>query len=327
MKPMKPVDIQHMQRSTLSTHASRRILIGVFCALIAAAGFSIKSILIKQAFAYGVDSVTLLALRMTFALPFFIGMALWDAGSKRLEGISRPALNRRDWIIILGLSTAYYLFNYLDFLGLQTISAGLERMIQFLYPTMTVLLSAWLYKKTLGKKVVIAMVLSYVGITLVFMHDISMQSAGIGLGAALVFASAMFYAIYLVGAGHVIARMGATRFTAYAMIIASLASLLQFALSQPLTALQQPLQVYELAIAMALFSTVLPVFMLAAGMRLIGSASTSLIGSIGPVFTIYLAHVFLGEQVSLMQLTGSILVLGGVIIIGMGSKEAPQAAV
>ncbi|MGZ8251362.1 MAG: DMT family transporter [Methylophilaceae bacterium] len=324
---MKPVDVQTMQRTALSAHASRRILIGVFCALIAAAGFSIKSILIKQAFAYGVDSVTLLALRMTFALPFFIGMTLWDVRSKRLDGASRPALSRRDWVIILGLSTAYYLFNYLDFLGLQTISAGLERMIQFLYPTMTVLLSAWLYKKALSRKVVMAMVLSYAGITLVFMHDISMQSAGIGLGAALVFASAMFYAIYLVGAGHVIPRMGATRFTAYAMIIASLASLLQFTLSHSLTALQQPLQVYELAIAMALFSTVLPVFMLAAGMRLIGSASTSLIGSIGPIFTIYLAHIFLHEEISLMQLLGSSLVLAGVILISRNSKQVPQTPV
>ena len=303
---------------------SRNVAIGITCALIAAVGFSIKSILIKLAFGHGVDSVTLLALRMGFALPFFIGMALWD---NKLRDNGRVALTRRDWLLIIGLSTSYYLFNYLDFLGLQTISAGLERMIQFLYPTMTVLISAWLYKQVLSKKVLIALLLSYAGITLVFMHDFNLQQSGIGLGSALVFASALFYAIYLVGAGHVVTRIGATRFTAYAMILACLASLIQFALSHPLTALIQPLAVYELAIAMAIFSTVLPVFMLVVGMRLIGSASTSLIGSIGPIFTIYLAHIFLDEKISLMQLLGSLLVLAGVILISRDSRQVPQTPV
>ena len=297
----------------LNHMSSRNVALGIACAAIAAIGFSLKSIFIKSAFGYGIDSVTLLALRMAFALPFFVVMMFW----KR----QRKALASADWWMIVALSSAYYLFNYLDFLGLQSISASLERMIQFLYPTMTVLLSAWLYKKALSGKVIAAMLLSYVGIALVFMYDITPQT-NIGLGAALVFASAMFYAIYLVGAGHVIARIGVTRLTAYSMSFASLASLLQFGLTHPITALQQPATVYQLAIAMALFSTVLPVFMLAAGMRLIGSANTSLIGSVGPVFTIYLAHVFLGERISALQLLGATLVLVGVVFISMNSKES-----
>jgi drug/metabolite transporter (DMT)-like permease len=292
---------------------SRNAALGITFAAIAAIGFSLKSIFIKSAFGYGVDSVTLLALRMGFSLPFFVVMMFW----KR----QRLALTNADWRMIIALSTAYYLFNYLDFLGLQSISASLERLIQFLYPTMTVLLSAWLYKKALSGKVISAMLLSYVGIALVFMHDITPQT-NIGLGAALVFASAMFYAIYLVGAGHVIARIGVTRLTAYSMSFASFASLLQFGLTHPINALLQPAAVYQLAIAMALFSTVLPVFMLAAGMRLIGSANTSLIGSVGPIFTIYLAHVFLGEQISAPQLLGAMLVLTGVVFISMHSKES-----
>jgi drug/metabolite transporter (DMT)-like permease len=136
-----------------------------------------------------------------------------------------------------------------------------------------------------------------------------------------VFISALFYAIYLVGSGHIIAHIGATRLTAYAMIIACLASIIQFGLSHPLTAIQQSLEVYKIALTMAIFSTVLPVFMLAIGMRLIGSARTSLIGSIGPIFTLYLAHVFLNENVTLLQLLGSILVLLGVIFISRNQKE------
>lgn len=293
---------------------SRNAALGIGCAAIAAIGFSLKSIFIKAAFGYGVDSVTLLALRMGFSLPFFAAMLFWE---RQRQG----KLSGQDWRAITALSTAYYLFNYLDFLGLQSISASLERMIQFLYPTMTVLLSAWLYKQALSGKVIAAMLLSYVGITLVFMHDITPQT-NFGLGVGLVFASAMFYAIYLVGAGHVIPRIGAKRFTAQAMLIASFASLLQFGFTHPMSALHQPNAVYHLAIAMALLSTVLPVFMLSAGMRLIGSANTSLIGSVGPVFTIYLAHVFLGERISSIQLLGATLVLVGVVFISMNSKES-----
>jgi drug/metabolite transporter (DMT)-like permease len=315
----------NLSHNKLNPKTSHRVLIGIACAFLAAIGFSIKSILIKLAFSLGVDSVTLLALRMSFSLPFFILMAYWGKfknNTKYIQTKTKTAtLSNKEWLIILGLSIAYYLFNFLDFLGLQNISAGLERMIQFLYPTMTVLLSAWLYKKTLSKKVIIAMMLSYAGIGLVFIQEISLQQSNITLGSTLVFISALFYAIYLVGSGHIIAQIGATRLTAYAMIIACLASIIQFGLSHPLAAIQQSFEVYKIALTMAIFSTVLPVFMLAIGMRLIGSARTSLIGSIGPIFTLYLAHVFLNENVTLLQLLGSILVLLGVIFISRNQKE------
>jgi drug/metabolite transporter (DMT)-like permease len=149
-----------------------------------------------------------------------------------------------------------------------------------------------------------------------------MQQGGVVvLGASLVFASTLSYSIYLVGAGHAIARIGAMRFTAYAMLVASAASLLQFFVMRPLSALDLPLRVYELSIAMAVFSTVLPVFMLSFAIRRIGAGSTSLIGTIGPVSTIYMAYVILGESVSLLQIAGSVLVLAGVLIISMGSQR------
>jgi drug/metabolite transporter (DMT)-like permease len=130
--------------------------------------------------------------------------------------------------------------------------------------------------------------------------------------------------VYLVGAGHSIARIGATRFTAYVLTVACVACLLQFAVTHSLADLDLPLRVYGLSAAMAVFSTVLPAFLLAAAMHRIGSMHTSMIGSIGPVSTIYLAYVFLGEQVSLMQISGSILVLAGVLMISLKKRDQVQ---
>lgn len=308
-----------MSAIDLTSMHKRETLLGIVYSLLAAIGFSVKSILVKLAYVYQVDAVTLLTLRMAFSVPFFAGIAVW-AWAKHSD-----ALGKQEWLILLGLGLGYYLFNYLDFLGLQYISAGLERLIQFLYPTLTVILAALLHRRAIPPKVVAAMLLSYAGIAMVFVHDVRVSQDGIALGASLVFASTLFYAIYLVGAGHSIARMGTMRFTAYAMIVASSISLGQFVFTHPLDGLMQPLPVYQLALLMALFSTVLPVFLLTAGIRRIGSGEASLIGSIGPVFTIYLAHVFLGESVSLLQLAGSLLVLVGVVAVSLNSRNAIKA--
>jgi drug/metabolite transporter (DMT)-like permease len=302
-----------------STH-KREAFVGIVYSLLAAIGFSVKSILVKLAYVYHVDAVTLLTMRMLFAVPFFAAIAVW-AWAKHSE-----PLGRREWLSILALGLCYYLFNYLDFLGLQTISAGLERLIQFLYPTLTVILAALLHRRAIPSRVVAAMLLSYAGIAMVFLHDVRGSQSGIALGSSLVFASTLFYAIYLVGAGHSIARMGTIRFTSYAMILACSISLIQFFATHPYGVLIQPLPVYKLAILMAVFSTILPVFMLTAGISRIGSGEASLIGSIGPVFTIYLAHVFLGENVSLLQIVGSGLVLVGVVAVSLGSRNGTKEA-
>lgn len=295
---------------------NRQVLIGVIFALLAAVGFSAKAILVKLAYVGHVDAVTLLALRMAFAAPFFLGVALW---MRRATSVS---LTRHDRLLVVGLGLiGYYLSSYLDFLGLQYISAGLERLILFLYPTMTVILTALLYKRAIGKVVIAAMVLSYAGIALVFLHDVGVNEGGVMLGASLVFASTLSYSIYLVGAGHAIARIGAMRFTAYASLVASVACVLQFLLTRPISALELSLEVYQLSIAMAIFSTVLPVFLLSFAIKRIGSGNTSLIGSVGPISTIYMAYLFLGESISWLQVAGSSLVLAGVLIISLNSKR------
>ena len=299
------------------TTLPRDAMLGVIFALLAAVGFSGKAILVKLAYLDHVDAITLLALRMVFAVPFFIAVAVW------IQRHHAEPLNRHDKLLIwvLGL-IGYYLSSLLDFLGLQYISAGLERLILFLYPTMTVILAAFIYKRPIGRKVFLAMALSYAGIALVFLHDVGIKQGGsVVLGATLVFASTLSYSTYLVGVGHAVQRIGTTRFTAYAMMVASAASLLQFFVMRPMSALDLPLRVYELSIAMAIFSTVLPVFLLSYAIRRIGSGSASLIGSVGPISTIYMAYLFLGESITALQIAGSALVLCGVLIISMNSRK------
>ncbi|MHB9118180.1 MAG: DMT family transporter [Burkholderiales bacterium] len=303
--------------NTQSIGFNRNAILGVSFALLAAIGFSAKAILVKLAYVGSVDAITLLALRMAFSVPFFLAIALWARGNH-----AEP-LGRLDWLAVLALGLiGYYLSSFLDFLGLSYISAGLERLILFLYPTMTVILSALVYRRAISRTVMAAMALSYAGIALVFLHDAEISQGGAVLGASLVFGSTLSYSVYLVGAGHAIARIGAARFTAYAMVVASAASLIQFGITHPLAALNLPLRVYELAVALAIFSTVLPVFLLSAGIRRIGSGHTSLIGSVGPVVTIYLAHAVLQERISTLQIAGSLLVLAGVIVISINSKSA-----
>jgi drug/metabolite transporter (DMT)-like permease len=178
-----------------------------------------------------------------------------------------------------------------------------------------------LFKRRVGRTAWIALLISYAGIALVFLHDMKATELDAVRGSVLVFISALAYAVYLVGAGHTIAKIGASRFTAYVMTVACAACLVQFAITHTLSALELPLEVYWLSIAMAVFSTVMPAFLLAAAMRRIGSMHTSMIGSVGPVSTILLAYVFLGERMSIEQVTGSILVLAGVLMISLKKQE------
>ncbi|QSA96595.1 DMT family transporter [Methylococcus sp. EFPC2] len=291
-------------------------LSGSLLVALAAFGFSAKAVLVKLAYGHQVDAVTLLAMRMAFSLPFFLLMALWRRPAGGAGGISAAD----GWAVIgLGL-LGYYLASWLDFWGLEFISAGLERLILFLYPTLVVLLSWLMLGRAIAGREVVALVLSYIGIALVVYRQITTGSADLILGAALVFGSAVAYALYLLGSHGVIARLGATRFTAYAMTAASGACLVQFALTRPLSALFVDAPVYALALAMAIFSTVLPSLLLSLGIQRIGASRAALVGSLGPVATIALAHVFLGEVLSREQSLGALLVIAGVLWAGRGKN-------
>ncbi|MCE1170332.1 MAG: DMT family transporter [Azovibrio sp.] len=286
---------------------------GILLALLAALGFSLKAIFVKLAYAWPVSAVTLLAIRMLLSLPVFAWVG-WHSSK------AAPPLTRRDWLILTGLGLAgYYGASILDFLGLQYITAALERLILYTYPTLTVLIAVLVFKRPLQRRELGAILLSYAGIGLAFAHDLDLAAEGhaVWLGAGLVFASSLTYAVYLSGSGPMIARLGSARFTALCMLVSTAGTLAHFALSQPLEALILPWQVYGLGAAMAVFSTILPVFMQSAAIRRIGASRSVLIGTIGPMATIFFGWWWLGETLSLHQMLGAGLVLAGVLLVSL----------
>lgn len=288
--------------------------LGVALALIAAFGFSFKAIFIKLAYAVpqtaAVDAVTLLSLRMLFALPVFVWVAY-------RSGRSAPPLCRRDWITVAALGmVGYYGASIFDFIGLQYISAGLERLILFTYPTLTVLIGALFMSRPIQRRESAALFLTYAGIALAFVHDLRFagETSAVLIGGSFVFASSLAYALYLTGSASMIERIGTARFTALTMIVSTLATQIHFFFAQPVSALNQPLAVYAYSAAMALFSTVLPVFTLAAAIRRIGPSPTALIGTLGPVLTIAFGWWLLGEPLSPAQMVGAGFVIAGVVL-------------
>jgi len=301
-----------MNTITNNSQHKRTALIGMALALLAALFFSIKAIFVKLAYQYGVDAITLLTLRMAFALPVFIAVAIIE---HRKTGAQQITLRQSMSIIGLGL-VGYYLASMLDFVGLQYVSAGIERLILFLFPTFTVLLSMLFLGRRVSLVEIGALILSYIGIALAVGQEVSLDDENSLFGVALVFGSTLAYAVYLIGSGELIPRIGSRRFMAYAMIVSCLAVIGQFIVSRDITVLDQPVEVYGYGLAIAFFSTVLPAFMLAAAIHRIGASHTAIIGGIGPVATIVLAVIVLGESMSALQVGGALLVVAGVLLLG-----------
>jgi len=281
--------------------------------LLGALGFSAKAIIIKLAYAANgeVDAITLMALRMLFALPFFLLVAAW----RNKKSPALP-LDKKQWgvVTILGLM-GYYIASYLDFIGLQYISAGLERVIIFLYPTFVVLFSAAVYRRRITARVGLALGLSYTGTMLVFIEHLSTASSCLVLGSGLVLGSAVIFSWFVMGSGVMTQRIGSARFTAYTMTVASVATLVHFALRHGAALTGLPINVYSLALIMAVFSTVLPAFFMNAGIRRIGAGSASIISTTGPIATLVLAYMLLGEAITPIQLAGTFFVLAGVYVV------------
>ncbi len=299
--------------------------VGPVYAAVGVLGFSFKAILIKLAYADypPIDAVTLLALRMIYSAPFFVAMAWW---ASRRPG-ARP-FTRGDWTSLAWLGfIGYYLASLVDFMGLKYISAALERLVLFLYPTIVVLLSAWWEGRPITRRILLALVISYAGIALVFVHDLNFTGdpAALLTGGALVLASAFLYAVYLVRAAGVIARIGSLRFISWAMLASTVFVLLQFGLTRSPALLGVPASIHGISLAMAIFSTVLPTWLIAEAIRRIGSNAASLVGSIGPVFTIGLGAMILGEPVYAIQLAGAALVLFGVTLVTLRRGRPPIA--
>lgn len=290
----------------------RGIWLGSAFAALGALGFAAKSILIKIAYQLApVDSTTLLALRVFFSVPAFLLMA-W------MGNRDNAALSWRDRLLLVWLGfNGYYVASFFDFWGLEYVTASLERLILFTYPGIVLVLNAALFQRPIQKREYASLAMSWAGIALVFYNDLagSTQPGNVWKGASLVFLSSISYAIYLVGSGRVIGRIGTVKLTGIVVSVASGFTAAHFLLTHPLSVLKQPTPIYWITGALAIFSTILPIFFTSEAIRRIGSSKTSIVASVGPVFTIWLGYLFLNEAITPTQLLGTGLVLGGVLTV------------
>ena len=282
---------------------------GLAMALAGAIAFSGKAIIVKLAYRHGVDAVTLLMYRMLFAMPLFVALAWW-------AGRRRPALTRDDLrvVALLGFS-GYYLASFLDFAGLQYISASLERLILYLNPTLVLALGALLYGRRITGRQALALAVSYAGVLLVFGHELRFSGADTLLGAALVFGSALSYAVYLALSGEHVRRLGALRLTGWATSVACVLCIAQFLLLRPLQAAVVAPEVLALSLLNALLCTFAPVILVMMAIERIGAALTAQAGMIGPLSTLLLGVWLLGEPFNHWIAAGTVLVLAGVALL------------
>ncbi len=294
--------------------ATKDVASGLALATLGAVAFSGKAIVVKLAYRYDVDAVTLIMYRMLFALPIFAAMAWW--ATYRRAGGHAPALTRKDWLGVLGLGfCGYYLSSFLDFAGLQYVTASLERLILYLNPTFVLMLGWLLYRKRVVLIQVVAMAISYAGVLVVFSHEITLQGGNVMLGALLVLASAASYAVYLVYSGELVRRLGASRLVGLATMVACLCCILQFLVVRPLSAALVAPQVIWLSILNATLCTAVPVLMVMMAVERIGAALVAQAGMIGPMSTILMGVLILGEPFNAWIVVGTALVMGGVFLV------------
>jgi len=309
-----------MKESSDSTPATSRpdlnLLLGLGLAVLGAICFSTKAILVKLAYRHGVDSISLLALRMGFALPVYllIGQLLCR---RRLA-----KLNRRDWGLLLIVGTAgYYLASLFDFLGLQYVTAGMERLILFAYPTLVVLFSALFMGQSISRRQRYALLLTYLGIGVAFLQGAQLSAnPQFALGAVLVFCCAFTYSLYMIGSGYLLPKLGTVHFTTVAMSAACVAVLVHHLLQYQWQLMHFQAPVYGYAFLMSILSTVMPTFLIAEGIRRIGASNAAIVGSVGPISTIILAHLILDEQFGILQMLGTVFVIVGVLTLTLAKK-------
>jgi len=294
--------------------AAKSIATGLLLATLGAIAFSGKAIIVKLAYRYGVDAVTLIMYRMLFALPIFALMAWWASRGK-------AALTRKDWLGVLWLGfTGYYLASFLDFAGLAYITASLERLILYLNPTLVLLLGLVLYRRQITRPQIIGMAISYSGVVLVFGHEITLMGPDAAWGALLVFLSAVSYAIYLVYSGEMVKRLGALRLVGLATTVACLCCIVQFLVLRPLSAADVAPEVIWLSLLNATVCTAAPVLMVMMAIERIGAGMAAQAGMIGPMSTILMGVLILGEPFTAWVAAGTVLVIAGIFVFSRSGK-------
>lgn len=297
-----------MQKSTQAS-------IGIILAITGIVLFSMKAVIVKMAYKYDISSEHLLLFRMLFSLPFYIVIVFFNKplDSEKIRSIDYI------WIVFFGF-VGYYLASYFDFLGLQYIKAGLERIILFVYPTLVLIISKIFLKNKITKQQLLAISITYIGVVLAFWTELQLDNANLVIGGILIFLSGLTYATYLVGSGWLIPKFGVIAFTSYAMIVSSLCIIIQYVIFDRGDLFNYPVAVYVLSIFMALFSTIIPSYFISSAIARLGASKVAIIGSLGPISTIVLAFFFLGEKLSLIQIIGAGIVISGIYIITLQKK-------
>jgi len=303
-----------------------KFLAGIAIGILGSICFSTKAIFVKLAYREAdVDAVTLLALRMVFALPFFLLSAFYSSQKR-----SNVSFTGKQWVMVALVGClGYYVSSLLDFLGLQFISAGIERLVLFIYPTLVFLMSSLFFKTRIRKMQWWAVLISYAGLLVAFWGEASIQIDGniFYTGSLLIFACAVTYALYIVGSGQLIPTLGAAKFNSYAMTFAAIAVMIHFLLTSETSFFEQTPTVYLYSFLMAVVSTVIPSYLIAEAIRRVGSNNTAIVASVGPVSTIIQAYFFLQESVHALQLAGTAFIICGVLMIGYKKRASAQTEI
>ncbi|MDY7396843.1 DMT family transporter [Aureibaculum sp. 2210JD6-5] len=304
-----------MQFSKLKNSAVLIAVVGIVL-------FSAKAIMVKLAYQYNVSSLHLLLFRMLFSLPFYLTILYF------LKSPSPEKIKRQDyiWLIFFGF-IGYYLASYFDFLGLQYIKAGLERIILFIYPTLVLVIGRIFLKEKISAKQIVAILITYFGVIVTFSGELQYNGDHVLLGGFLIFLSALTYASYLVGSGWLIPKFGVLRFTSYAMIVSSICVIIHYLIVDRTSIFDYTYQVYVLGLMMAVLSTLIPSFLVSLAIKKIGASNFSIIGSIGPISTIILAYIFLDERLTLLQLIGAVIVIIGITFVSLNKSKKTRKLV
>lgn len=294
---------------------NNRKWLGFTCVLLGALLFSGKGIIIKLAYTEKADAITVLTFRMLMAAPFYLLFAF-----KRAAQPTQLKVKHHLLLVFLGI-IGYYFSAYADFTGLQYISASLERIILFIYPTFVTLLSYFIFRKNITKIGILALVITYSGVIMAMGYEAITENTNAIRGVVWVWLSAFTYAIYMVYSDHLVHLYGTMVYTARIMLVSSICVFLHFIFTCEIIALTQySNRFYLICGILAVFGTVLPSFLATAGIKWIGAKNTAVISTLGPIWTIFLAYVILGENIHVWQLAGGTLVITGVMINQIFSK-------
>lgn len=295
----------------------KKFVSGILIGLLGIVLFSSKAVMVKLAYQYNVDALSVLFLRMLFSFPFYIVIALIYSKKPNPDVIVK---NDYVWLAFFGI-VGYYLSSYFDFIGLVYIKASLERIILFLYPTIIIIFNKIFLKKPITQTQAIAIFLTYIGIIITFWGEVVISGSDTYLGGFFILLCAITYASYLVGSGWLIPKFGTVKFTSYVMVISCVCVFIHFGLASKVSMFSYPVEVYVLGFLIAIFATVIPSFLVSESISRISSSNFAVIAGFGPISTIILAAIFLNEILTLLQLFGALVVIFGILLVSLKKEQ------